>query len=74
MPVRHRERRAGVSKYGVRNRLWVGVVDMAGVMWLQRRRTGQPLRREGWWSGLADTLGMYWLQRRPCHAPAREEH
>ncbi len=74
IPVRHRERRAGVSKYGVRNRLWVGLVDMAGVMWLQRRRTGQPLRREGRWSRLADTLGMYWLQRRPCHALAREEH
>lgn len=35
--VNHRPRAAGVSKYGVMNRLWVGIVDLAGVMWLQRR-------------------------------------
>ena len=73
LPVRHRARRVGVSKYGVQNRLWVGLVDMAGVMWLQRRRTGQPFRQEGLCSRLADKLGMYWLQRRPCNAAAREE-
>jgi glycosyltransferase involved in cell wall biosynthesis len=73
LPVRHHARLIGESKYGVQNRLWVGLVDMAGVMWLQRRRIGQPLRRDGLGSRLADTLGMYWLQRRPCSAPAREE-
>ena len=36
-PVSHHPRRAGVSKYGVMNRLWVGIVDLVGVMWLQRR-------------------------------------
>jgi len=35
--VNHRSRRQGVSKYGVHNRLWVGIVDMFGVKWLQRR-------------------------------------
>lgn len=35
--VSHRPRRAGRSKYGVWNRLWVGVVDLAGVIWLSRR-------------------------------------
>jgi len=35
--VHHRNRLAGVSKYNVWNRLWVGIVDMFGVMWLQRR-------------------------------------
>jgi len=35
--VRHRERKAGRSKYGVHNRLWVGIVDLFGVMWLMRR-------------------------------------
>jgi dolichol-phosphate mannosyltransferase len=35
--VNHRPRASGQSKYGVRNRLWVGIVDLAGVMWLQRR-------------------------------------
>ena len=38
VPVNHRPRRSGSSKYGVRNRLWAGVADMIGVMWLQRRR------------------------------------
>lgn len=35
--VSHRPRRSGRSKYGVRNRLWVGLVDLVGVLWLQRR-------------------------------------
>lgn len=35
--VRHRPRTRGRSKYGVHNRLWVGIVDLIGVMWLQRR-------------------------------------
>ena len=39
VPVRHRPRRSGRSKYGVRNRLWVGIVDLFGVMWLGRRMT-----------------------------------
>lgn len=37
VPVSHRPRREGTSKYGVRNRLWVGIIDMIGVAWLQRR-------------------------------------
>ena len=35
--VNHRPRVEGVSKYGFHNRLWVGIVDLFGVMWLQRR-------------------------------------
>ena len=38
VPVRHRARIAGQSKYGVWDRALVGVVDMLGVLWLQRRR------------------------------------
>jgi dolichol-phosphate mannosyltransferase len=38
MPVNHRPRRHGTSKYGIRNRLWVSLFDLAGVMWLARRR------------------------------------
>jgi dolichol-phosphate mannosyltransferase len=37
VPVTHRPRRRGVSKYGLHNRLWVGLVDLLGVLWLQRR-------------------------------------
>lgn len=35
--VNHRPRLSGVSKYGTWQRLWVGIVDMFGVIWLQRR-------------------------------------
>lgn len=37
VPVNHRPRRAGKSNYGTWDRLWVGLVDLAGVYWLQRR-------------------------------------
>ena len=37
VPVAHRHRTQGQSHYGVHNRLWVGLVDLLGVMWLQRR-------------------------------------
>jgi dolichol-phosphate mannosyltransferase len=37
VPVNHRPRLQGTSKYGLLNRLWVGVVDILGVMWLQSR-------------------------------------
>ncbi|MEQ8494901.1 MAG: dolichol-phosphate mannosyltransferase, partial [Gammaproteobacteria bacterium] len=37
VPVAHRPRLHGRSKYGMWNRLGVGIVDLAGVMWLQRR-------------------------------------
>lgn len=35
--VRHRPRLRGRSKYGVRNRLGRGIVDLCGVAWLRRR-------------------------------------
>jgi dolichol-phosphate mannosyltransferase len=35
--VNHRPRKLGISKYGLHNRLWVGIVDMLVVVWLQRR-------------------------------------
>jgi len=37
MPIRHRAREAGVSKYGVGNRLWVGILDIVGLSWYRRR-------------------------------------
>jgi dolichol-phosphate mannosyltransferase len=39
VPVNHRPRRRGESKYGVFDRLGVGIIDLFGVMWLQRRNT-----------------------------------
>jgi len=35
--VNHRPRHKGMSKYGVFDRLGVGIIDLLGVMWLQRR-------------------------------------
>jgi glycosyltransferase involved in cell wall biosynthesis len=35
--VNHRPRHRGVSKYGIFDRLGVGIVDLFGVLWLQRR-------------------------------------
>lgn len=37
VPVAHRPRERGVSKYGLHDRLWAGIFDLMGVMWLQRR-------------------------------------
>jgi dolichol-phosphate mannosyltransferase len=37
VPVNHRPRERGTTHYGIMNRLWTGLVDMAGVMWLARR-------------------------------------
>jgi dolichol-phosphate mannosyltransferase len=37
-----RPRRHGESHYGMGNRLWVGILDLAGVWWLIRRRGRVP--------------------------------
>jgi dolichol-phosphate mannosyltransferase len=37
VPVNHRPRTAGASHYGMWDRAWVGLIDMLGVAWLQRR-------------------------------------
>ena len=37
VPVNHRPRIAGQSKYGMLDRLWVGLADLRGVAWLMRR-------------------------------------
>jgi dolichol-phosphate mannosyltransferase len=44
--VNHRERKRGESKYGLHNRLWVGIIDMLGVMWLQRRSNIPTIERK----------------------------
>ena len=37
VPVNHRPRQRGRSNYGTLDRLFVGIVDLLGVMWLMRR-------------------------------------
>ena len=37
-----RQRRHGTSNYGMWDRLWIGILDLAGVWWLIRRRKRVP--------------------------------
>jgi dolichol-phosphate mannosyltransferase len=41
-----RDRRHGQSNYGLWDRLWVGILDLAGVWWLIRRRRRVPVVSE----------------------------
>jgi dolichol-phosphate mannosyltransferase len=37
IPVNHRERQFNETKYGISNRLWVGIHDLLGIRWLRTR-------------------------------------
>jgi dolichol-phosphate mannosyltransferase len=39
--VGHRHREGGISKYGFWDRLWAGIFDLAGVIWLKKRASVQ---------------------------------
>ena len=41
-----RPRLTGISNYGLFDRLWVGLLDLAGVWWLIRRKRADPQPRE----------------------------
>lgn len=41
-----RGRSHGTSKYGIFDRLWVGIVDLFGVLWLRKRRKKIPIISE----------------------------
>ena len=44
LPVSHRPRRHGRSKYGIANRLFVGIADVFAVRWMQARQLHWRLR------------------------------
>ena len=44
VPVNHRARRFGKSKYGLGNRAWRATIDMFGVRWLLSRRLNYKMR------------------------------
>jgi len=46
VPVNHRPREAGTSKYGFWDRAWVGLVDIFGVRWLIKRDRRPASRHE----------------------------
>jgi len=41
-----RPRHSGVSNYGFLDRLWIGIMDLAGVWWLIRRKKPTPVAHE----------------------------
>ncbi len=45
IPVSHRPRSGGMSKYGVRNRLWRGFRDVFAVRWMQSRSLQYQIRK-----------------------------
>lgn len=44
-PVNHRPRQRGKTKYTINNRLWVGLMDAFGVLWLKKRNVFLKLRQ-----------------------------
>jgi dolichol-phosphate mannosyltransferase len=44
--VTDRPRHSGVSNYGFFDRLWIGIMDLAGVWWLLRRKKSTPVASE----------------------------
>jgi dolichol-phosphate mannosyltransferase len=44
IPVNHRPRRFGQTKYGFGSRAWRATMDMFGVRWLLSRRLGYKIR------------------------------
>jgi glycosyltransferase involved in cell wall biosynthesis len=46
MPVNHRPRTAGRTKYGIGNRLWRSMYDLIAVRWMQRRTYQYRIKKE----------------------------
>jgi dolichol-phosphate mannosyltransferase len=45
VPVNHRPRLRGQSKYGMMNRLWVGIADLIAVSWLIKRSVNPQVEK-----------------------------
>jgi hypothetical protein len=52
LPINHRQRTRGQTKYGVGNRLWVGLADLFAACWMRKRLVYPTVRAE-----LADGTG-----------------
>lgn len=76
VPVNHRERIKGETKYGLHNRLWVGIEDMLGVRWVQQSRSIERKclgkKRLSHLQNWRDRRGQAWLNRRQCDAQSQE--
>lgn len=47
VPVNHRPRQKGRTKYSIHNRIWVGIYDLFGVRWFKSRAFSYTLREQG---------------------------
>ena len=45
IPVNHRQRELGTSKYTTWNRMWVGIADVTGVLWLRKRAFNYRIKK-----------------------------
>jgi dolichol-phosphate mannosyltransferase len=54
IPVNHRPRLGGCSKYGIGNRLFRGMRDLLGVSWLMARQRPWHVVEESAWTGTPD--------------------
>lgn len=76
VPVNHRPRQQGRSNYGIWDRLWVGITDLFGVMWLGRR-AARPLLSEdatavvvsGAPAAMSASVGAAAAARKPASEP-----
>jgi dolichol-phosphate mannosyltransferase len=68
LPVNHRPRLRGRSKYGVIDRLLVGIIDLFGVMWLQRRAARPHLLSEA--APYADATASHELSESAAPVPS----
>jgi len=46
IPVKHRPRKRGKTKYGIWNRLWVGIADTIAVIWMKKRLVFPKLKKD----------------------------
>ena len=46
VPVNHRPRKRGETKYGIQNRLWVGLADTFAVRWMQHRMVFPKMKED----------------------------
>ncbi len=47
VPVNHRPRQHGRTKYGISNRLWKGIADLFAVRWMQHRYLKYRIKEKG---------------------------
>ncbi len=73
VPVRHRQRLAGKSKYGIGNRLWRGMVDCLAIRWFRYRciRADRLLSNQSGPSATSNPMAWHVVPEPPVE-PLRE--